>query len=827
MQCTSCPNPWEYCEGNVCVSGVLTVDAPLNGDIVDAGASFTLGATLRRDGGASLGFPVPYEFPGKMSSVVSGTPAQDTAPTVPQRMAVRFGWPAPGPNETRAVDVIGCLASVSQACAPFEGCLASTDGGACVRAFQQLEWASPSDDSLVRSEQATFTSFGPVIRLMGLRAGVSPPAQVPVFAEDAGFTATATIVSMAGGTASYGTPSVTMSRTTFGPDGPKVFVAGWTGGGAMTSARRVVTLDTQAPVVTVTGEPRTGGLPGGDPANPGFWVKDEVARVRVEVTGVSGAPVAGDVVVDGGIVETTAGANCTACTSSGCICATVDLKGVRFAGLTGQVSVQVPAGRFVDAVGNESVAASGSLAVTRVRWARQLALPTGTSFVAAPAVDRDGTLFVGSSNTMNWTGTVFALHPVDGGVLWQNGSLGAVQALATARTATETAGQQNVLFVTSNVSANGGRLQGLLVDGGTDGLPSGVCSSGSRPMYSAPALVLLSGAQDGGTAQVGALGVFNTQGATLGSTCGYSPALPGPAFGPSASEYALPLVPLPAPSPVNLVASGSAVFNVNSNFTIQPWAWTTNLTQTTPNLTRMFPSLQTGMSLIPSGTPNQPLVVTTQTRNSPTEPVGAAAPGLGSFISAPANSANDGFTRSSPVVALPATGPNFWLVGGGSGNLGLGTAIGDWLRLTQLTVGSTPSLMTPTSPSGPASGGPEELLTSPVLGDASELYAVTRQGRLYVMATSQSGVTRGWFAPLPGAGFDVVAHPTLDCNRTRPGTPGMPGVLYSVSTQGLVSAILVDSARLAPASPWPKWQRSASNAGNLDDANFPLNPGCP
>lgn len=536
MQCTSCPNPWEYCEGNVCVSGVLTVDAPLNGDIVDAGASFTLGATLRRDGGASLGVRVPYEFPGKISSVVSGTPAQDTAPTVPQRMAVRFGWPAPGPNETRAVDVIGCLASVSQACAPFEGCLASTDGGACVQAFQQLEWASPGDDLLVRSERATFTSFSPVIRLTGLRAGVSPPAQVPVFAEDAGFTATATFVSMAGGTASYGTPSVTMSRTTFGPDGPKVFVAGWTGGGATTSARRVVTLDTQAPVVTVTGEPRTGGLPGGDLANPGFWVKDEVARVRVEVTGVAGVPVAGDVVVDGGVVATTAGANCTACTSSGCICATVDLKGVRFAGLTAQVPVQVPAGRFVDAVGNESVAASGSLAVTRVRWARQLALPTGTSFVAAPAVDRDGTLFVGSSNPMNWTGTVFALHPVDGGVLWQNGSLGAVQALATAATVTRTPGQKDVVFVTSNSPTASGKLRALLSDGGSASLPNLFCDDADRPMFAAAALVLLSGAQDGGTAQVGALGVFNTQGATLGSTCGYSPALALPVGGPAAGE---------------------------------------------------------------------------------------------------------------------------------------------------------------------------------------------------------------------------------------------------------------------------------------------------
>lgn len=54
-----------------------------------------------------------------------------------------------------------------------------------------------------------------------------------------------------------------------------------------------------------------------------------------------------------------------------------------------------------------------------------------------------------------------------------------------------------------------------------------------------------------------------------------------------------------------------------------------------------------------------------------------------------------------------------------------------------------------------------------------------------------------------------------------------PGVLYSVSSAGLVTAVVVDSRKLAT-SPWPKWQRTAANAGSLGAApsDFPLNPGC-
>jgi hypothetical protein len=159
--------------------------------------------------------------------------------------------------------------------------------------------------------------------------------------------------------------------------------------------------------------------------------------------------------------------------------------------------------------------------------------------------------------------------------------------------------------------------------------------------------------------------------------------------------------------------------------------------------------------------------------------------------------------------------------------MGINTATADWLRVTSVTATSTATFSPPGLPTGPLGGGTEELWTSPVLGDGNEMYAVTKRGRFYVFATSTSGaVVPNWFDDLVGAGIDVVAHPNLDCNRSRPGTANMPGVLYSVSRQGWVNAIVVDSQKLSTSSPWPRWQRTASNAGNLDGANFALNPGC-
>jgi hypothetical protein len=121
--------------------------------------------------------------------------------------------------------------------------------------------------------------------------------------------------------------------------------------------------------------------------------------------------------------------------------------------------------------------------------------------------------------------------------------------------------------------------------------------------------------------------------------------------------------------------------------------------------------------------------------------------------------------------------------------------------------------------------------TAPVLGAGWLGYVVDGSGRLTVFPTVNAPAVR-WTASLPLS--TVAAPPTLDC--VRQGGAGIAGarvgVLYVASTSGEVTAVLVDSPKLEDVTlagskaPWPKYQRTAGNAGNID-TTFELNPGCP
>jgi outer membrane protein assembly factor BamB len=118
--------------------------------------------------------------------------------------------------------------------------------------------------------------------------------------------------------------------------------------------------------------------------------------------------------------------------------------------------------------------------------------------------------------------------------------------------------------------------------------------------------------------------------------------------------------------------------------------------------------------------------------------------------------------------------------------------------------------------------------TSPILGrsppDGGTAigYAVSRAGVL--IAFDETTGAELWRRQVSVA--SVLTHPTLDCNR---GASSKTGVLYVGSSNGMIQAIIVDSPGLLDtAGAWPKYQRSAGNAGNDDTASFPTNwPGCP
>ncbi|MBE2247913.1 MAG: hypothetical protein IAE78_00100, partial [Myxococcus sp.] len=582
------------------------------------------------------------------------------------------------------------------------------------------------------------------------------------------------------------------------------------------SATKVVTWDTTPPTVTLETMARPATLPAGDPTQPTSWVKDEVAYVRLTVMDASRNPLATDVTTmgfNGSPME--AAGNCGACMAPACICVGVDLKDAPLAALRGMVPVRVAAGAFVDVVGNQSLAQMADFNVTRVKWQR--AAGAG-EYRAAPVLDAKGNLYVGSIDNLPGTaGRVVSLQPADGGVRW-TATTGAVQALAAATSATETGGQLDVVYVTSNednATVRAGRLRGLsALDGGTAGLHSSICQSGTRPMYSAPALVLVGGSTSTNTQNIGALGLFNTALVVDGNACGYSPSTGNSNATTAASaKYSLPAVPTPAESAVNLVSTGTTHYSVNSDFSVESWAWSMGVPPaSTANLPRggVGPT-QTGLTVVETS------LLTSQTRDNPREPFGLLG---NTLMNVSYSTATSGFTRAGPAVALTGASSGGALVVAGAND----GASGVWLRQQQVAAATTAAPMFSGTPMIPAGLPPtnESLPTSPVYGDANQVYLVTRAGRLYVLTATPTGLTYAWDALLPSVAGEVLAHPTLDCNRQR-GTTA-PGVFYAVSTQGTVTAIVVDSRRLGVA-PWPKWQRTAGNAGN-SSSDFALNPGC-
>ncbi|MDP1917829.1 MAG: hypothetical protein Q8L14_16415, partial [Myxococcales bacterium] len=515
--------------------------------------------------------------------------------------------------------------------------------------------------------------------------------------------------------------------------------------------------------------------------------------------------------------------NCAMSCMGTCVCLGVDLKDAPLAGLRGTVRVTVPAGAFVDAVGNASMEQTADLQVTRVKWVRAQTRPTGSTFVAAPAVDALGNLYVGASNNTDNLGVLVSLRASDGATRWQTVDAGAVQALAAATStiATPPMTQADVVYVTSNEDNAGtksGRLRGLRADTGTtSGLSGSTCYDGIRPMYSAPALVIVGAGSAGNAPQVAALGLFNTA-VVDGNACGYSPSTGNSnATSPASATYSLPAVPAPAESVVNLVSNGTAHFSINNDFSVEQWSWamSTALASTGTLGRGGVGPTQTGLAFAAS------TLVTTQTQSgTPREPLGLVGRML---MNATYSTATGGFAKAGPAIVLPGVGANnFLLVSGATDG-----SNGSWLRQQAIAAADTTAPTFTGAPGIPAMlpTRSESLPTSPVYGDANQVYLVTRAGRLYVLDATPSGLSYAWDAVLPSLTGEVLAHPTLDCNRGR-GTTA-PGVLYTVSSQGTVAAVVVDSRRLG-ASPWPKWQRTAGNAGNTSPVptDFPLNPGC-
>jgi hypothetical protein len=103
-------------------------------------------------------------------------------------------------------------------------------------------------------------------------------------------------------------------------------------------------------------------------------------------------------------------------------------------------------------------------------------------------------------------------------------------------------------------------------------------------------------------------------------------------------------------------------------------------------------------------------------------------------------------------------------------------------------------------------------------GGSPLVYVAATDG-VHVIDAVDGGV---WSMPVGPADLPL----SLDCARSSDGggRSDRPGTLYTVSSSGIVTALIVDSQGLDGLAAWPRWQRSAGNTGSMVTA---LNPGCP
>jgi hypothetical protein len=194
-----------------------------------------------------------------------------------------------------------------------------------------------------------------------------------------------------------------------------------------------------------------------------------------------------------------------------------------------------------------------------------------------------------------------------------------------------------------------------------------------------------------------------------------------------------------------------------------------------------------------------------------TQLAGGGGPGIGAlFQFQVASTADAGVVAGTPVTAPVITSSSDIIAGFRSG----GTLELRRYGPTGLQQGSSVATTASFPATSPSVG-------SPVLGEGQLVYVVGNGGELVV--ADQSSLAVQLQGPISTTGFGtVVASPTLDCNRERPGT--QTGVLYVATESGYLISLIVDSRGLDTTAAWPKYQRDAQNSGN---AGRQLPPACP
>lgn len=280
------------------------------------------------------------------------------------------------------------------ACADYEECSPTPDGGLCSSQDLLITWVSPSAG--VESSQGRLA------------------AALLVTRRDGG-TAALTALPVDGGVSDFvrSGASFVGELALSGADGPRVFVAGWPAPGPNASLE--VIRDTSPPQVAVFVEPRPLAADP-DPVVATAWKKDEQAVVRVEVAG-GRAPLASDVVPRwGGAVAPVA---CLTSCAGNCSCFGLDLSRAEVRGMRGEDTFVVQA--IADSAGNTSVPVDAGVQVSRFKWRRSMSLASGSSPLLPIAVSGQGLVVWGGYDAPSSSPRVLGTA-ADGGTRWTIGS---------------------------------------------------------------------------------------------------------------------------------------------------------------------------------------------------------------------------------------------------------------------------------------------------------------------------------------------------------------------------------------------------------------------
>jgi hypothetical protein len=808
--CTPACAEWAACAplsdaGLGCVPGVLVVTAPADGEPVPARGLVPLLARLElQDGGpwpiSMATIPVTTSWDAGVVPLRTGVSGSVPAAAGPGFGSVTFGWVGDGgpipQTITRGVEFTDCAASFVSKVQPWEKCVPTTDGGRREAVVLTVAFDSPDAGTI----------FGP---------GVAVPSTVVLtVAADAGSFGGAVPWSDPGALSGIGNTRSGSATTPMG-NGPFALIAGWDGG---PSGRVTLQIDALGPVLTF--KVADAGLPN--------WKRDERLLVQVESNELlSAAPVVLLAGRDGGVTGVSAG-SCGTCASLQCNCYELDLA-VPDWPATGMVTGFGLSATASDVFNNASSAVGPQVTVSRLKW--RTSLVGVASLRAAPALDSQGNLYLGTedpSAPSGTTGRLVSLNPADGGMRTNFPiPTGAVQSISIGQSRLVVSTAQppvEVVYANSNAAA-ASRIDLFRTDG--TAAPGGITDS-NRSTSGALALFR---ADNSPQAEVGATTVFNS--GSLPPRIASASPVRGLSNSADNSTFQLPVPSVSPPnSPVNVVIFGrdggaELVFATDDGVSARQLesqrfaagTWTT--VGSSPGLGTIGSPVglcATADSTFLSMTSRTPALVVSRALQGPQPLPDAGSPSSPSVTFAPVLAA-----RASGVTAIFNTN----LTGGS-----------DWL-FSSVADPAAPSLGVPVGLSATTSSS--RLVTSPVIGGGGlphgpagigdRLFAVTQDGTIRSFVVSPvngvAGASAEWTAT-PAEVFGdvktVYAHPTLDC--TRPSVAGRPGVLYVVATDGTVAAIIVDSSKLSTTAPWPKWQRTAGNAGNDDEALFPRNPGC-